>query len=135
MGTEPRAVLTTTASPVAMPRWSAPPVFISITGDADQRGIATGDAVVVRTARGSVPMRASVTDAIMAGFAYAAVGGVGPLGTEEWRRANVNCLTDFEQFDAISGFPVYKTLLCQISKKKRQRRGMAVQDPSLGCVG
>ena len=111
------------------------PVIEMNTHDADQRGIATGDTVIIRTARGSVPMRASVTEMIMAGFAYAAVGGGGPLGTEEWRRANVNCLTDFEQFDAISGFPVYKTLLCQISKKKRQRRGMAVQDPSLGCAG
>ena len=111
------------------------PVIEMNTGDADQRGISAGDLVIVRTARGSVPMRASVTDAIMAGFAYAAVGGGGPLGTEEWRRANVNCLTDLEQFDPISGFPVYKTLLCQIGKKKRQRRGMAVQDPSLGCGG
>jgi hypothetical protein len=39
------------------------------------------------------------------------------------------------QFDEISGFPVYKTLLCQVVKKKRTRKGIAVQDPTLGCGG
>ena len=103
--------------------------------DALERGIADGDPVVIKTVHGTVPMRARVTTTIMAGCVYAAVGGGGPLGTEEWRRANVNMVTDFGQYDAISGFPVYKTLLCDIRKKKRQRRGIAVQDPSLGCVG
>ena len=103
--------------------------------DAFERGIADGDAVIIKTSRGSVPMRASVSDAIMEGFVYAAVGGGGPLGTEEWQRANVNTVTDFNQYDEISGFPVYKTLLCDVRKKKRQRRGIAVQDPSLGCAG
>ena len=80
-------------------------------------------------------MRAHVTEDIMEGFVYAPVGGGGPQGTDEWKKANVNILTDMDQFDPISGFPVYKTLLCQVKKKKRQRRGIAVQDPSLGCVG
>jgi hypothetical protein len=79
-------------------------------------------------------MRADVTQKIMAGFVYAPVGGGGPLGTESWRKANVNVLTDLEQFDPISGFPVYKTLMCQV-KKKRRKRTIVVQDPSLGCVG
>lgn len=122
------------AIPSFMEKYPAPIIEMN-SEDADQRGIKTGDSVVVKTVRGSVPMRAYVTDKIMAGFAYAAVGGGGPLGTEEWRKANTNVLTDFEQYDEISGFPVYKTLLCQVKKKKRQRRGIAVQDPSLGCVG
>ena len=103
--------------------------------DAKQRGIETGDRVSIKTARGSVLMRAFVSDKIMQGFAYAQAGGGGPLGPQEWQQANVNELTDMAQLDEISGFPVYKTLLCQIKKKKRQRRGIAVQDPSLGCVG
>jgi anaerobic selenocysteine-containing dehydrogenase len=103
--------------------------------DAQKRGVEAEDAVVVKTPRGFVEMRANVTDDIMEGFVYAPVGGGGPQGTEAWRRANVNILTDFEQFDPISGFPIYKTLLCQVKKKKRKRRGIAVQDPSLGCVG
>ena len=85
--------------------------------DAEPRKIKTGDLVSIKTARGKVVMRASVTENIMQGFVYAPVGGGGPLGTEEWRRANVNILTDDRQYDEISGFPVYKTLLCQVKKK------------------
>ena len=120
--------------PSFIEKYPAPIIELS-TSDATARGIETGDSVVVKTVRGSIPMRALVTDKLMAGFAYAAVGGGGPQGTEEWRKANANVLTDFEQYDEISGFPVYKTLLCQVKKKKRQRRGIVVQDPSLGCVG
>ena len=105
------------------------------TADALERKIKTGDRVVIKTARGSVAMQAFVTDKIMKGFVYAPVGGGGPLGTPAWQQANVNILTDDRQFDEISGFPTYKTLLCQVKKKKRERRKIAVQDPSLGCVG
>lgn len=111
------------------------PVVQMNEADAAKRDIKTGDRVSIKTVRGSVLMRAFVTDTIMEGFAYAQAGGGGPLGPDEWRQANVNELTDMEQFDEISGFPVYKTLLCQIKKKKRKRKGIAVQDPSLGCVG
>jgi len=102
--------------------------------DAMDRKIEPGDPVVVKTARGFVEMRAAITDDIMPGVVYAPVGGGGPQGTETWRKANVNALTDLDQFDPISGFPVYKTLMCQV-KKKRRRRTIVVQDPSLGCVG
>lgn len=103
--------------------------------DAKARRISTGDVVILKTSRGKVTMRAFVTDKIMPGFAYAPVGGGGPQGTREWQQANVNELTDHAQFDPISGFPVYKTLLCQIKKKKRIRRGAASADPTLGCGG
>ena len=103
--------------------------------DAGARKIETGDLVVIKTARGQVPMRAFVTEKIMPGFVYAPVGGGGPQGTPSWQQANVNELTDDRQYDEISGFPVYKTLLCQIKKKKRVRRGAASADPTLGCGG
>ena len=122
------------AIPSFMEKYPYPVVEIN-QSDADARRINMGDTVVIKTPRGSVVMRAYVTDNIMKGFAYAPVGGGGPLGTDEWKDANVNCLTDFEQFDEISGFPVYKTLLCQVKKKKRKRRRIAVQDPTLGCGG
>ena len=102
--------------------------------DASDRHIENGDPVVVKTARGFVEMRAGITEDIMEGFVYAPVGGGGPQGTETWKKANVNVLTDLEQFDPLSGFPIYKTLMCQV-KKKRRRRTIVVQDPSLGCVG
>jgi hypothetical protein len=44
------------------------------------------------------------------------MGGGGPLGPVEWQRANANALTDFENRDPISGFPVYKALLCEVRK-------------------
>jgi anaerobic selenocysteine-containing dehydrogenase len=103
--------------------------------DAKTRKISTKDLVVLKTSRGKVTMRAHVTDKIMSGFVYAPVGGGGPQGTKEWQQANVNELTDHQQYDPISGFPVYKTLLCQIKKKKRIRKGIASADPNLGCGG
>lgn len=121
------------AIPDFMEKYPYPAVEIN-TDDAVKRKIKTGDVVTLKSPRGSVKMRAFVTDKIMPGFAYAPVGGGGPLGTEEWKEANINCLTDMKQFDPISGFPIYKTLLCQI-KKKRVRRNIKVQDPSLGCSG
>jgi anaerobic selenocysteine-containing dehydrogenase len=122
------------AIPAFIKKYPAPLVEIN-TADAGERGIETGDMVVVKTPRNSIPMCALVSDNIMPGAAYAAVGGGGPLGPEAWQKGNANLLTDFEQYDPISGFPVYKTLLCQISKKRRRRRGIAVQDPTLGCSG
>jgi anaerobic selenocysteine-containing dehydrogenase len=80
-------------------------------------------------------MRAFVTDRIKSGVAYAAVGGGGPLGTEEWKQSNVNELTDPQQFDPISGFPVYKVLMCEITRKRRVRRGVALQSATQGCSG
>lgn len=122
------------AIPSFMEKYPYPAVEIH-PQDAGERGIESGDVVIIKTARGKVTLRALVTDTIMAGFVYAPVGGGGPQGTEAWQEANVNILTDHQQFDTISGFPVYKTLLCQVKKKKRLRRGAASADPSLGCGG
>ena len=121
------------AIPDFMERYPAPMVQIN-PRDAGERGIETGDSVVVKTIRGFVEMTANVTEDIMEGYVYAPVGGGGPQGTDAWRKANVNALTDLKQFDPISGFPTYKTLMCQVKKKRRQRT-IVVQDPSLGCVG
>ena len=42
--------------------------------------------------------------------------GGGPLGPQAWQEACVNDLTDLKRFDPISGFPVYKALLCEVVK-------------------
>jgi hypothetical protein len=46
------------------------------------------------------------------------MGGGGPLGPQAWQRANVNELTDFNNRDPILGFPVYKSLLCDVVKRE-----------------
>ncbi|MFQ5550531.1 MAG: IscS subfamily cysteine desulfurase, partial [Gemmatimonadales bacterium] len=82
--------------------------------DADARGIRTGDLVHVRTARGSVPFRARVTDRIVRGAVECNMGGGTPVGPEAWQEWNVNELTDLANYDEVSGFPVYKALLCDV---------------------
>ncbi|MCH8024375.1 MAG: aminotransferase class V-fold PLP-dependent enzyme [Candidatus Marinimicrobia bacterium] len=89
------------------------------TADAASRGISTGDLVEVRTPRGAVPFRARVTDDIVAGSIEANMGGGAAVGPKGWREWNVNELTDMSNFDDISGFPVYKSLLCEVALLKR----------------
>ncbi|MDR1727241.1 MAG: molybdopterin-dependent oxidoreductase [Acidobacteriota bacterium] len=85
--------------------------------DARARGIQDGDEVEVVSPRGRVAFRAHVTNDVTRGVVEANMGGGGPLGTPEWQRANVNQLTDFDNRDPISGFPVYKALLCDVRKR------------------
>ncbi len=82
--------------------------------DAAARGIADGDPVWVETPRGRVRFRARVGDSVVRGAVEANMGGGGPLGPEAWREGNVNELTDFDNRDPISGFPVFKALLCEV---------------------
>jgi anaerobic selenocysteine-containing dehydrogenase len=70
----------------------------------------------VRTKRGKVPFYAKVTERIIKGVIEANMGGGGPLQPKEWKEANVNELTDLENRDPISGFPVFKALLCEVEK-------------------
>ncbi len=92
--------------------------------DAAERGIEDGDWVWVESPRGRVRYRARVTSDIMAGCADAQMGGGGPLGPDAWQACNVNELTDLERFDPISGFPIYKTLLCEVRRDERQDDGV-----------
>jgi cysteine desulfurase NifS len=84
--------------------------------DASRRGIETGDLVEVRTPRGEVPFRARVTGEIAQGAVECSMGGGTAVGPEAWREWNVNELTDLDNHDDISGFPVYKALLCDVRK-------------------
>jgi len=84
--------------------------------DARIRKIRTGDLVEVQTPRGSVPFRAKVTDDIVQGSVECNMGGGTPVGPKAWNEWNVNELTDLDNYDEISGFPVYKALLCNIQK-------------------
>jgi anaerobic selenocysteine-containing dehydrogenase len=85
--------------------------------DAEAREILNGDRVWVESPRGRVGVRARVTDDVMTGQVELNVGGGSPIQAEEWREANANFLTDFESRDPVSGFPVYKALLCEVKKR------------------
>jgi anaerobic selenocysteine-containing dehydrogenase len=76
--------------------------------DARTRGIKTGDTVTVASPRGSIKMKANVTDAILA--------GVVSLPHEWPDEVNVNLLVDDGTLDPISGFLPCKSQLCQVTK-------------------
>ncbi|MHB8204096.1 MAG: IscS subfamily cysteine desulfurase [Desulfomonilaceae bacterium] len=97
-------------------RKSPEPTVTMNSQDAGIRNIATGDLVEVLSPRCGVRFRAYVTDNIMQGVVDASMGGGGPVGPEAWQNCNVNDLTDLHRYDPISGFPVYKSLLCEVVK-------------------
>jgi formylmethanofuran dehydrogenase subunit D len=84
--------------------------------DAAQRGISNGDEVMVSTRRGSVRFTARVTDRIKPGVAHCAHG---------WNHANINELTDDSALDPISGFPPFKSLLCEVEPARDEARKAA----------
>lgn len=90
------------------------PVVLLHSADAAARGVAHGDPVFVLSPRGRVPVWAEVTDGIKQGVAEVSSGGGGTLGPAAWREANVNELTDLDNRDALSGFPVFRALLCEV---------------------
>ncbi len=101
----------------------APEPLVTLnTEDAKERGIASGDQVLLETLRGRLKYRAHVTDDIVPGAIEANMGGGGPLGTEAWKECNVNDLTDLANYDPISGFPVYKALLCEVVRAEGDGR-------------
>ena len=76
--------------------------------DASPRGIQSGDTVIISSLRGSIKMKANVTDTILAGVVST---------PHHWPgEANVNSLSDDKNLDPISGFPPFKSQLCQVSK-------------------
>ena len=59
---------------------------------------------------------ADVTEKVAEGSVEMNVAAGKPIHVEGWRDANANFLTDFYNRDPISGFPVFKALLCEIEK-------------------
>jgi cysteine desulfurase NifS len=101
--------------PALMEDKPVPTVMIN-TADARARNIENGDPVDLETKRGRIKLYALVTDDIVAGAVEASAMGGGALGSKAWKEACVNDLTDLARYDPISGFPVYKALLCQVTK-------------------
>ena len=93
------------------------PEVIINPAEAAKRGIVHGEEVLVYNSRGEVPFYAHVTDGIPAGEVELNMGGGSIYQSESWKQANTNLLTDAENRDYISGFPVFKALLCDVKKK------------------
>ena len=74
---------------------------------AKKLGIADGDQVVVESPKGSIKLQAKITADIHPKVLSLQHG---------WDEANANILTDGEQHDPISGYPAFKTTLCQVRK-------------------
>ena len=88
----------------------APEPFIGINPeDAAVRGIADNDRVVVATPRSTVNVRARLTNGIVPGAVSIYHG---------WTTVEVNELIDPDYLDPISGFPGFKSLLCQVIEAK-----------------
>jgi len=101
--------------------------------DAADRGIGEGDLVEVSSPRGRVRYRALVTENMVRGSVDASQGGGGPLGSRAWQECNVNDLTDLQRHDPISGFPVYKSLLCEVEKVSDGSRDMVTATGAEGA--
>lgn len=101
------------------------PTVMLHTRDARARGIEHGDAVHVSSPRGRVRMRASVTDDIVPGVVEANMGGGGPLGPKAWQDCNINDLTAL-RYDPISGFPIYKALLCEVTRAPQEGESVSI---------
>ncbi|HJX13074.1 MAG TPA: molybdopterin-dependent oxidoreductase, partial [Dehalococcoidales bacterium] len=87
----------------------APEPLVDINpADAAPRGISSGDTVTISSPRGSIRMKANVTDTILA--------GVVSLPHHWPGEANVNQLVDDVNLDPISGFIPCKSQLCQVAR-------------------
>jgi anaerobic selenocysteine-containing dehydrogenase len=75
--------------------------------DARLRGLNQGDWVLLSTHRGDVRVRANLTEAVMPGVVNIYHGRP---------EADVNTLIDPDYRDPISGFPGFKSLLCEVRK-------------------
>lgn len=83
-----------------------PRVQISLP-DAKERGISNDDDVVISSPVGAVTMKAWVTDKILPGVVHAPHG---------WSIANINSLYPDDNLDPISGYPTFKSSLCEVEK-------------------
>ena len=75
-------------------------------GDAAARGIREGDKVVIENAHGRITVKAHLTEMVSAGMVDMFHG---------WVKQDVNTMLT-RDFDPISGFPPYKSALCQVRK-------------------
>jgi len=74
---------------------------------AEKLGITDGEPVSLESPKGSLTLKARVTDEVPPGVLSIQHG---------WEEANVNLLTAFDPPDPISGYPAFKTIPCRVRK-------------------
>jgi len=78
--------------------------------DARERSISQGEEVILSTPRNSIRAKANITEIVPPGVISIFHG---------YSRPEVNRLIDPDYLDPISGFPGFKSLICQVEKVKR----------------
>ena len=74
---------------------------------ASNLGIVDGDLVAVTSLRGSIRLKAKLTEDIHPG---------GVSIQDGWNQANANILTDDEARDPISGYPGFRSVMCRVAR-------------------
>ena len=94
---------------VARLRRQVPEPYFEINPDtAEKYDLKDGEVAILETKRGSIEVKAKVTEDIMPGLISL---------THGWAEANVNILLDDAPADPISGFPSLRAQLCRVRKK------------------
>ena len=75
--------------------------------DAAERGISHDDDVMISSPVGTITMKAWLTGTVLPGVVHAPHG---------WSSANINSLFPDGNLDPISGYPTFKSSLCQVAK-------------------
>jgi anaerobic selenocysteine-containing dehydrogenase len=75
--------------------------------DADERGISQADWVTLSTPRNSIKVKANLTEVVPTGVINIFHG---------YREPEVNILFEPDYLDPVSGFPGFKSLLCEVKK-------------------
>ncbi len=75
--------------------------------DASNRGISNNDEVILSTLRSKIKIRAKITETLTPGVVNIFHG---------WPEIEVNHMIDPDYLDPISGFPGFKSLLCEVNK-------------------
>ena len=82
--------------------------------DASARGIIDGDPILLKTQFGEVEFWAKVTEDLPQSEVEVQMGGGSIAQDIHWRKADLNRIISADNYDEISGFPIFKALICEV---------------------
>ena len=85
------------------------PVLDILPEDAGKRGINHDDEIELVTEKGKISVHANVTNMVLKGTVHI---------FQDFPEADVNSIIDGDHLDPYSGFPGYRTVRCQVNKKR-----------------